>query len=93
MKINYPIWADTIAKKYAFLTLMEEILLIIYNQGGTKYREGNITNEEWIDFQKKWCAPREKLIQNAKAAIRTAWKNKQEQDLPDWAKPRNVFTE
>lgn len=53
MKIKYPSWADTQLKKYCALSGVEEVLLVIHNQYGRKYKNGKITEEQWQKFVDK----------------------------------------
>lgn len=91
MDINYPAWADTQGRKYAFLTIMEEVLLLAHNQWGKKFQDGDITEDQWYNFLETWFTPRHNLVIQEKLLIRTAWKDLTEDNLPTWCRPSNVF--
>lgn len=86
LSIVYPSWAIDKALKYCFLCCMEEVLLIIHNKNGR-----TLPLEEFYDWVADWYDPRRKLITDEKMAIRDAWYEKQEKDLPSYLKPGNVF--
>ena len=50
------------ALKYAFCYIVQELLRLKHNEMGAKFRNGEITKQEWNDFLTNWHNPRERVV-------------------------------
>ncbi len=58
----FPPAIDTKFKKFCFVHFIFDKLIIKFNEWGTKYREGDITLEQWEQFKTLWLQPRKDLL-------------------------------
>jgi len=58
----YPPAADNNFKKYYVCYRIQERLRTIHNNWGQKFKNGEITEQEWHDFLNTWLEPRHELV-------------------------------
>lgn len=76
LTLVYPVVADNNYKKYYFVYRLQQKLQIVFNNWGTKYRNEEITLEEWEDFKRLWYRPRMELVTQQIIYLRGLAKNK-----------------
>ena len=75
MDINYPLECNTHAKKYACLYRAQERMRLLHNKKGKKYRDGELTEQQWNSFL-EWWKPRQDCITDHILIYRNYLKNK-----------------
>ena len=71
----YPEQVDNPFKKYYFCYRIQEKLRQIHNNWGEKYRNGEITKDEWYQFLNEWYEPRSELVVGEILSLRALAKN------------------
>ncbi len=69
----------TLALKYAYTYIVQELLRLRHNNMGAKYRAGAITKAQWTDFIKNWYDPRSHTVVSDLMELRQACQNYQSQ--------------
>ena len=62
MRIEYPAIIDNGFKKYYFCYSLQQKIQDVHNNWGQKYKNGEITKEEWEEFLEVWFDPRHDLV-------------------------------
>lgn len=60
MPINYISSAYSV--RYAQLYRLQELLRLDHNKTGEKYKLGQLTKEQWINYKENYFEPRQNLI-------------------------------
>lgn len=53
-EINYPVEVITDDNKYEFLCIAKEELRVEYNANGEAYRNGQLTEDQWVNYKKSF---------------------------------------
>jgi len=62
LRLIYPPAVDNNFKKYYFCYCLEKKLRNIFNNWGDKFRNGEITEDEWKQFKNIWLEPRHDIV-------------------------------
>jgi len=88
LTLVYPAAASNAFKKYYICYRLQQKLQDKHNIWGQKFKDGLITEAEWIEFQDMWYNPRTNLVTGEILRLRGLAKNK------DWSiNLDNVFVE
>ena len=75
LTLVYPAAADNPFKKYYVCYRLQQKLQDVHNTWGQKFKDGEITEEEWEQFKDEWYNPRSCLVSDEILRLRGLAKN------------------